>query len=597
MIYNYRIILLFKLRRFVLEKIKISGIWKIENLEFKGELHIIKEKKIIRLLLQENTSKTFFEEDFPEKMDLIIGNSFLDNVNITLLNCKTLRKNLNFSTGITTYLIDCKYCIYGLKFNNIDDVTFNKLQIRLTNSMEWSMLSGFSAKIGTKRKIEEIGYSFKKKVTYNVNDNIKLEIVPYFGGGSYHLNSEKIILNQHVKINFICKKLENFNNIIEELNKLIALIEFSTKQKVDIIEIKGFKNSKFYKIPDIKKRQYISYRIYFSKEVDIKNEDVDINKRDRHFTCNLKQICDVNELAHWYNKYEDLKPIIDSYRKNIENFEYFNELPEEEIFINLTKSLEFYHTRFIAESLKEYNKIISNKLKNALSENKELIQNFIYDDIQKKEDYILLKNRLFHLLLENMPISYFGNFMNIINFTNSVVDTRHYYTHYNKSKQSKAMKGFELSVSNILLQTILECFILKELGFTNEFIDKHQKSSWTQLKKYEIPPKEVKYIEKYQDVGITTSIENILKIVVNEYNLGELLNYNVEDCHDDGDLYIKINTERNKEYKIRVLSKIKNDECCDAIVKNDKNKLIYTKRNFYCVYYFYEKYRILIYKK
>lgn len=580
-----------------MEESKISGIWKIEEKEFKGELHIIKNKRMIRLVLQSQESREIFgDEDFPDKIDLINGVSFLNKVNITLLNCRTLRKNSNFSTGITTYLIDCQYCIYGLEFKNNEKITFNKLQIRLSNSIEWSTLSGFVSKRGNKKSIESIEYKFKKKITYNISENIKLEITPWFGGGTFHLNSEKIILKQHVTINFICKRLENFGYIIKELEKFIALIEFSTKQKVEIVEIKGFRNNKFYKIPEIRKKQYISYRIYFAKEVNIENEDDEINKRDRNFTCNLQQIMEVNGLTNWFKKYEDLRPIIDSYRKNIKNFEYYDELPEEEIFINLIKSLEFYHTRFVAESLKDYNKIISNELNDALPQNKQLIQDFVYDDTQINADYVVLKSRIFHLLLKDMPISYFENFMHILNFTNSVVDTRHYYTHYNKSKQYKAMRGFELSVSNIILQTILECYILKELGFNMKFIDEHKKREWVRLKKYEIPKAEEEYIEEYKKVGLITSIENILRIIVNEYRLGEYLNYNVEKNSNDNDVYIKITTKKNKTYKIRLLSKDKNDDDCNEIIKKDKEKLIYTKTNFCTVYYFYSKCRVLIYK-
>ena len=580
-----------------MEEIKIDGIWKIEEAKFKGELHIIKHKKMIRLVLQEKKLAPILNEDvFSDKLDLITGKTFLNDVDITLLNCKTLRKNINYSTGITTYLIDCRYCIYGLDFKKIDDVKFNRIQVRLTNTMEWSQLSGFISKNCNKKIIERIEYSFQKKISYNINENIKLEFVPFFGGGSYYLDSERILLKQHIAINFICKKMEEFNNIIEELNKIIALIEFSTKQKVEIVEIKGLKNSKFQKIQNFKKRRYIPYRIYFSKEADITNEDYEVNKIDRVYTCTLKNICEANALQNWYNKYGDLKPIIDTYRKNIDNIEYFNEIPEEEIFINLTKSLEFYHTRFIAESLQEYDKIISDKLKTALPENKEMIMNYIYDKNQEKEDYVLLKNRLIHLFLEDMPISYFENFSNILNFINSVVDTRHYYTHYNKSKQFKAMKGFELSISNVLLQTMLECFILKEIGFDNEFISKHKEIAWRRLKKYDIPKKEDKYLEKYEKVGINTSIENILKNVINEYNLGSLLNYNIEDNNND-DLYVKINTKINKTYRVRILCKNKTDEEVQEIIKNDKSKLIHTKKIFYTVYYFYGKYRILIYKK
>ena len=155
-----------------MEEIKISGKWKIERNEYKGELHIVKSKKIIRLLIQSQEYERFFSDDeFPENFDLIHGVSFLNDNNISLLNCRTLRKNTNLSTGITTFLIDCRYCICGLKFENYDRVTFNKLQVRLTNSMEWSTLSGFSSKRGKKKKIEEIEYEFKKKRICNVKIN------------------------------------------------------------------------------------------------------------------------------------------------------------------------------------------------------------------------------------------------------------------------------------------------------------------------------------------------------------------------------------------------------------------------------------------
>lgn len=580
-----------------MEEIKISGIWQIKKREFKGELHIIKNKRMIRLILQsQELREVLGDDDFPDKIDLINGISFLNKVNITLLSCRTLRKNSNFSTGITTYLIDCKYCIYGLEFKNNEKVTFNKLQVRLTNSIEWSTLNGFALKRGNKKSIENIEYTFKKKIAYNIDENIKLEVTPWFGGGSFYLNSERIILRQHVTINFVCKRLEKFENIIRELEKFIALIEFSTKQKVEIVEIKGFRNNKSYKIPEIRKRQYISYRIYFAKEVDIKNEDYEINKRDRDFTCNLRQIMEVNGLTSWFEKYEDLKPIIDSYRKNIKSIEYYDELPEEEIFINLIKALEFYHTRFVVESLQDYNKIIDRELKNALPQNEQLIRDFIYDNTQINADYVLLKSRICHLLLKDMPISYFESFTDILNFINSVVDTRHYYTHYNKSKQYKAMRGVELSITNIILQSILESYILKELGFSKNFIDKHRQNEWVRLKKYEIPKVEEEYLEEYQKVGLITSIENILRIIVKEYNLGEYFNYEIEKNEDDEDLYVKINTKTNKIYKIRILAKNKDDNCCNEIIKNDKSKLIHTKNNFYTIYYFYGKYRILIYK-
>ncbi len=579
-----------------MEEIKISGIWTIGEVEYKGELYIIKGKKIIRLVLQTKEINAFFkDEEFPSKIDLITGITFLNKIDISLLNCRTLRKNTNLNTGITTYLIDCRYCIYGLKFKNYDNVFFNKLQIRLTNTLEWSTLSGFSSK-RNKKIIENISYSFKKKINYDINENIRLEIVPCFGGGTFYLNSERIVLKQHINIYFICKRQEKFSVIMKELEKLIALIEFSTKQKVNIIEIKGYKNSKFYKYPDIKRRRYIDYRIYFSKEVEENYDNDEIDKRDLILNCNLKQICDVNGLKNWYNKYDKLRPIVNLYRKNIENYENYDEIPIEEIFINLMKALEIYHTIFVVDKLDEYNNLITTKLQSALPENKKLINEFIYDDVQKNEDYILLKNRLLHLFMESLPISYFESFTNILNFINSITDTRHYYTHYSRSKKYKALKGFELSISNIILQDLLESYILKEIGFQNENIQNHRKNSFINLKKVEIPVKEERYIEQYKKINLCTSIENILRIVINEYNLGEYFNYNIETGHDTNDLYVLVKTKESRSYIIRFLSKHKTEECCNEIISKDKKNLICTKKNYYTVYYFYGKYRILIYK-
>ena len=101
-----------------MEDIKISGMWNIENRQYKGELYILKNKKMTRLLLQYvDTTNPFINEDtFPENIDLIYGTSFIDNIPMTLLDCVTLRKNSNWNSGKISILIDCKfYMDYYLK--------------------------------------------------------------------------------------------------------------------------------------------------------------------------------------------------------------------------------------------------------------------------------------------------------------------------------------------------------------------------------------------------------------------------------------------------------------------------------------------------
>ena len=71
----------FLLEEDAMEELKLEGVWKIEKTEFKGELHIIKNKKMIRLVLKEKNSDSFFnEKDFPDKLDIITGKTFLHDV-------------------------------------------------------------------------------------------------------------------------------------------------------------------------------------------------------------------------------------------------------------------------------------------------------------------------------------------------------------------------------------------------------------------------------------------------------------------------------------------------------------------------------------
>lgn len=54
-----------------MKEIKISGIWIVENEEYKGELNIIKNKKMIRLVIQSSDLNPFTIKDFSDRLDII----------------------------------------------------------------------------------------------------------------------------------------------------------------------------------------------------------------------------------------------------------------------------------------------------------------------------------------------------------------------------------------------------------------------------------------------------------------------------------------------------------------------------------------------
>ncbi len=575
-----------------MDEIKITGMWKVGNKEFKGDLYIIKKKKVIRLILNVDLVNGIFQEDvIPDKNDIITGKSFIDNTNITLISCSSRRKNTMISYGKIVYIIDCKYCIYGLQFEKIDKVKFNQIQIRLTNSIGWSSLNGFTTK--GKKFDENIEYKFKKKIEYDINRDMKLEVIPLYGRDMLKLNSEKIVLKQHVVFSVVSKRLKKMNDILEELKKVIALIEFCVREKIEIVEINGFCNNRNYKIPGKKKKILIKYRIYYANEVELDEVYNDFTKIDDYLICDLEQILKVDGLSKWFEKYDDLKSIIDIYRKNIRNFANYEDMPED-FFVNWVKALEFYHTRFVANSKNDFNNVIEKDLEKLPLE-KDVICNFVNDDIQDNLDYVILRNRLVSLMIKRQIKSYFNNICEILNFVNSVVDTRHYYTHYNAKKKYKAMRDVELDISNAILQTLLESFILMELGFDSRFIDKYEDDSLKLFKRYELPSSEEKNVLTYKKVGLVTSIENVLRIIVKQLNLGKYLGYHIKKVDKDDDIYVEVLVDKSINLLVRILANNKSEEECEKIIKKDKAKLLIKTKKPFEVYYFYSKCKILIY--
>ena len=572
-----------------MQEIKISGIWSIENKEYKGELYILKNKKMIRLLLQYIDEENPFWSDytFPEKIDLIYGTSFMDNVPITLLDCTTLRKNSDLGSGRTSILIDCNFCIYGLLFKKIENVTFNKLRVRFTNSLEWSELNGFTSSIKntTRKKPINLKYHFKNKVSYRINDNIKLEFIPWLGKHDYIIKTEKVVFEQYMTVELNFKRVESFENIMRILNQVLQLIEMCTNSKVEIAHMEASKNSLFYKIHQTNKRNFYKYRIYYSKEEENDFNNIELTKRDNKFICNLNNLVEVDGLKNWFEKYEDLKPIIRLYNKK---FEYDIEIEQE--FLNVVQALEFYHARFVVEDLESFKQKIEEKY-----EDKPELLNYILDKTQLQSDYVVLKSRLIDLIFSSNILYFFNPIINFCYFAQSITDTRHYYTHYNIGKREKALKETELSIATVILNTLLEYYLLKELGFNERYLDKVTRSRLNLIKKEVIPYNEQKNKILYERVNLVTSIKNISKNVCKECNLGNYIDEEIINDYNN-DLSFYLSTDKGK-FRIRIFNSSKTDDECNNIIKEDKKLLIYTTRHFLEIIYFYVRYRIIVYKE
>ena len=98
------------------------------------------------------------------------------------------------------------------------------------------------------------------------------------------------------------------------------------------------------------------------------------------------------------------------------------------------------------------------------------IEKLLLCDTQKDKNckYIILVSRLNDLLIGKYDGLFYDYYVTDNNFAQSVADTRHYYTHYGKSKEKKALKGDKLIDAIYVLSLLLEYNVCLKLGIDNQ---------------------------------------------------------------------------------------------------------------------------------
>ena len=90
-------------------------------------------------------------------------------------------------------------------------------------------------------------------------------------------------------------------------------------------------------------------------------------------------------------------------------------------------------------------------------------RNAYFDTTQSDENisYIILKSRLVDLMNDDFRLSLFPLFIGgiqveLYDFIEKIVDTRHYYTHYGKTNEEKSLRGIDLQYAIAVLMEVLK---------------------------------------------------------------------------------------------------------------------------------------------
>lgn len=423
-----------------------AGTFNIDGEEITGELIYNKEKGVTMLNLVKRLTDAPFGRSYPN-LDVITG-VLNSGTTVTLFHNRCAKNHTQgFQTQQLIFVAD--YSIWSK--NDAINKKYNKLECTLENALEWSGLSVIDTSdlSVVKFKCQEnknIYHWFGAKITFSTSLKCELFNFPH---------KEESTVTERLVVNIEADEKKELPYFITIRNKVISLISFAIKDNVNIEEQYLYDYDDSYQIG--KHTEYYKHYLYTSEHhLPIHNN----NRWEYNFT--LAQLLPEKDMK---KELTLLEPIFNLY---LSLFKY-TDMPPEMVFLNIVQALETFHARFFYEDSKDkYVASVIERFGNL--EDYPYIEKLLLCDTQKDENckYIILVSRLNDLLIGKYDGLFSDYYVADAGFAQTVADTRHYYTHYGKSKEEKALKGDKLIDAIGILALLLEYNVCLQLGIDNQ---------------------------------------------------------------------------------------------------------------------------------
>lgn len=440
--------------------IHYTGVFKILDEQISGELIYNKQNGVILLnLVKQVNAEDFFGKSYGI-LPIIVGKLNTGTI-VTLFNnrCTT-----NHTQAFTNQRL--KFISKHMIWSNAEcvDSKYNKMVCKIKNAYQWSGFSSFE-KTETGIKVKEI----TDKKTFNWF-GVKIT----FGGFINNLlflpfRDEETTIVQRLVFEIESEEKKTIEEFVSIRNKILSLISFAIKNNVNVEEQYLCDYDKSYFVTDKITDYYKDYLYISEPELDAFNIHV------RNYNFSLKELSEEKNINKELDK---LEPIFSLYLSLVK----YQDMPPEMIFLNIVQALETFHSRFFYDNKKEkYIESVKERFGDS-----ELYQKLLLSDTQmdKNCSYIILVSRLNDLLIGKDDGLFCEYYIENEEYAQTIADTRHYYTHYGKSKEAKALKGHELIEAIYILRVLLEYHVCLVLGIDRREAIAHELSThnhWKQL--------------------------------------------------------------------------------------------------------------------
>lgn len=411
---------------------------------------------------------------------LIQGIGLEKGKEITLYKCTQTGSKFH-SSGIHTTTFVATFAFFGSLFDHQEDIRFNSISVRFNNFEEWANQNPFSRK--------EVKGKWEKQIfRYDNPNQIEFETSNYEFKIAHHgpntsSSNNKLSISYKTRLEIISNNeqpYEKFHEIIRRAQNFFGLAMGTPTFPIEISGKSGASKS----IKEDGQVLYYPIDIYYPvawwPERLAKQYSASMLFTLQDIKENIGSI-----FANWLDLYEIVEPALNLFFSVLYNPNSYVEIR----FLSLAQAIETYHRRKFGGVYMEKRKYLDEiypHLENSLPDKlTDSFKDSILGRMRYLNEYSLRKRMtlLIQAVEEVLEFDFVQSPKSRNLFTDKVVNTRNYWTHYTKELKGQAPQTSEERLMLLAkLQLLLEVHFLIGVGFDSKQIkDLINKSQHYQL--------------------------------------------------------------------------------------------------------------------
>lgn len=439
-----------------------SGNVLYQEKEYRCDLYLNEDEGGILFKIYVNKAMASFIE-LPFEMDCLSGR--LDNgFNFIAFGCFRTNMESRIAEGQSVFTFRARSMLEGVERRNPKGKELYKVRFGFADILEWGSFSGY--RIGENHALstgEPVEIKFYEDDQITIKYLVSTSMLPVV---QEELLEDTITLSQQGAIEIQSKQQETMGLFEAYYRKIKRLIEISMQRTIRLTSVTGWSHDICYAVGE--------ENMPIERPIPILTAELcwtNSNNHDRiaswkWFT--FPELLKNNSFRLYMEKYDILEPIIELYMEAFSP----NGISHKRLFLNLVQGLETYHSRFITNDLGEFKK----RIEEVILKNRP--RQFVARDISflmaKSYKFITLESRLADLLTANFEICFDAGEIRKYDFPGVISATRNYLIHYDEriKREKRVLSDDEIEIYNKTLLTMLEYYLLRELGFTDTIATK-----------------------------------------------------------------------------------------------------------------------------